>query len=645
MVRGTGKTMKRRSKAAGEPVKTRRRKPASPKRQKAARPSSITQSNTTISHLTRERDQLLEQQTATANLLGIISRSKFDLQPVLQTVVDTAVRLCHATSGEIFRLDKGVYRFEVGCNLDPRYVKRQKPIAPGPGTMVGRAAMSRHVEKIDDLLSDPSYTLKEDAKIGGARSMIGVPLMREGEPIGVIILSRHRVEPFTEREIKVVTAFADQAVIAIGARERESQMARQARSAEQALELLAGVSKAASSATDLHSLALDCLVQSGKAAGCQFGQLWTPEPDGDLIRCMDKDYFGDHFAPFHSWSVQRTWKKEDKSIPAVVWQNRAPLWAEDLASLSDFVGVEKAKAAGFKSSLTVPITIDDDVFAIFEMYSTYVLPSNQTMMAAVAKLGRLLGDILVRKRSDLALRAAHSELARVSQFSAMGVMTASIGHEIRQPLAAIVTGAHAGLRWIARSPPNVDEAKQTLKNIVQEGQRASDILDTIRAMFKRDSKETVPIDVNSLIADVLELVQSEVRKQKVSIETELADRLPEVSGNRIQLQQVVLNLTMNAIEAMSAMNGRERVLRLKTAVHRPDGVLVTVEDSGPGIDAKDVERIFDALFTTKSKGMGMGLSICRSIIEAYHGRLWVTPGKEHGSAFHFVLPAMAAEAA
>ena len=160
-------------------------------------------------------------------------------------MVDTAVRLCHATSGEIFRLDKGVYRFEVGCNLDPRYVKRQKPIAPGPGTMVGRTAMSRHVEKIDDLLSDPSYTLKEDAKIGGARSMIGVPLMREGEPIGVIILSRHRVEPFNEREIKVVTAFADQAVIAIGARERESQMARQARSAEQALELLAGVSKAA----------------------------------------------------------------------------------------------------------------------------------------------------------------------------------------------------------------------------------------------------------------------------------------------------------------------------------------------------------------------------------------------------------------
>jgi signal transduction histidine kinase len=637
--------MKRRSGAGEEPVKTRRRKTASPKRQKAARRSPLTQSRTMIGHLTRERDQLLEQQTATANLLGIISRSKFDLQPVLQTVVDAAVRLCHATSGEIFRLDKGVYRFEVGCNLDPRYIKRQKPIAPGPGTMVGRTAMSRHAEKIDDILNDPAYTLKEDAKIGGARSMIGVPLMREGEPIGVIILSRHRVEPFTEREIKVVTAFADQAVIAIGARERESQMARQARSAEQALELLAGVSKAASTATDLHTLALDCLVQSGKAAGCQFGQLWTPEPNGDLIRCIDNDYFGDHFADFHSWSIKRNWKTDDKSIPAIVWQSRAPLWIEDLTSTSDYVGIEKAQASGFKSSLTVPITIDEEVFAVFEMYSTYVLPYNQTLMAAVAKLGRLLGDILVRKRSDLALRAAHSELARVSQFSAMGVMTASIGHEIRQPLAAIVTGAHAGLRWISRSPPNVDETKQTLKNIVQEGQRASDILDTIRAMFKKDSKETVPIEVNGLISDVLELVQSEVRKQNVSIETELADPLPKVVGNRIQLQQVVLNLAMNAIEAMSVITERDRVLRLKTAIHRPDGILVTVEDSGPGIDSKDVERIFDALFTTKSKGMGMGLSICRSIIEAYHGRLWVSPGAEHGSAFHFVLPAMAAEGA
>src|SRR5262249_27386483 len=156
--------MKRRSRAGGEPVKTRHSKPASPKRRKRPSRAPSTRSATTIGNLTRERDQLLEQQTATANLLGIISRSKFDLQPVLQTVVDAAVRLCHATSGEIFRLDKGVYRFEVSCNLDPRYVKRQRPIAPGPGTVVGRTAMSRHAEKIDDLLSAPAIRSRRTQK-------------------------------------------------------------------------------------------------------------------------------------------------------------------------------------------------------------------------------------------------------------------------------------------------------------------------------------------------------------------------------------------------------------------------------------------------------------------------------------------------
>jgi GAF domain-containing protein len=371
--------------------------------------------------LTRERDQLLEQQTATADLLGIISRTKFELRPVLQTVVDTAVRLCRATSGEIFRLDKGVYRFEVGRNLDPAYVQRQRPLAPGPGTMVGRAAMSRQVVRIDDLLADPTYTLKEEAKIGGARSMISVPLMREGEPIGVIILARHRVEPFVEREIRLVTAFADQAVIAIGVRERESQVARQARSAEEALELLASVSRAANTAIDLRALALDCLIQSGKAAGCQFGQLWYPEPGTDVIKCLANSYFGyPQFADSHSSSAKLELKKGDQSIPGWVWQHRAPLWIEDLASRDDFAGIAAARAAGFKSSLALPITIDEDVSVIFEMYSTRILPFNQTVMAAVEKLGRLLGDILVRRRSELALRAAHSELARVSQFSAMG---------------------------------------------------------------------------------------------------------------------------------------------------------------------------------------------------------------------------------
>ncbi|HXD15198.1 MAG TPA: GAF domain-containing protein [Xanthobacteraceae bacterium] len=592
-----------------------------------------------VAVLARERDHLLEQQTAIADLLGIISRSKFELLPVLQTVVDTAVRLCRATSGEIFGLDKGVYRFAVGCNLDPAYVRRQKPIAPGPGTMVGRTALARQVAKIDDLLADPSYALKEDAKIGGARSMIGVPLMREGEPIGVIILARHRVEPFVETDINLVKAFADKAVIAITVLEREGQLARQARSAEQALELLAGVSKAASTAIDLRALALDCLVQSAQSAGCQFGQLWYPEPGAHAIKCVPNSYFGDRrFADFHLFSVEQEPQRGDNSIPGWIWQNRAPLWIEDLATRDDLLGVEKARAAGFRSCLSGPILIDEDVFAIFEMYSTNFLPFDQTIMAAVVKLGTLLGDILVRKRSELALRAAHSELARVSQLSAMGAMTASIGHEIRQPLAAVVIGAHAGLRWMSKSPPDLDEVSQALKSIIKEGQRTSDILDAIRAMFKKDDQEIAPVDINHLVRDVLDLVQSEAQQQGVLVKAELADELPQIFGNRIQLQQVIRNLAINAIEAMDINAERERVLRVKSAIDRPNGLLITVEDTGTGIDPQNVERVFDAMFTTKSDGMGMGLSICRSIIEAHHGRLWVSPGVPHGAVFQFVLP-------
>ncbi len=173
-----------------------------------------------LNELRQRTDDLtvsLDQQTATSEVLSVISRSKFDLQPILQSVVDTAARLCRANQAVIFRLEGGAYRFAAGYSIVPAYleIERQTPISPGPGTLVGRTAMSRHVARIDDAWTDPLYEKKEDAKIGGHRSMIGVPLMREGEPVGVIGLSRSRVDPFSEREIELVTTFADQAVIAI----------------------------------------------------------------------------------------------------------------------------------------------------------------------------------------------------------------------------------------------------------------------------------------------------------------------------------------------------------------------------------------------------------------------------------------------
>jgi len=237
-----------------------------------------------------------------------------------------------------------------------------------------------------------------------------------------------------------------------------------------------------------------------------------------------------------------------------------------------------------------------------------------------------------------ALHLARVELARVTQKMAMGEMAASIAHEINQPLAAMVANANAGLRWLAPATPDLDEARAALKRVVSEGLRASEVIGAIRLMFKKDDRADAPQDVNALVREVLMLIRGEVENQSVSVHTELFDELPQIPANRVQLQQVILNLIRNAIDAMSTVVNRKRILRVKTGIYEFNHLLITVEDSGMGIDPKNIGRIFDAFFTTKSHGMGMGLAICRSIIESHGGRLSASLGQPHGSIFHVSLP-------
>jgi C4-dicarboxylate-specific signal transduction histidine kinase len=241
-----------------------------------------------------------------------------------------------------------------------------------------------------------------------------------------------------------------------------------------------------------------------------------------------------------------------------------------------------------------------------------------------------------------ALRLARVELARVMQIMAMGEMAASIAHEINQPLAAIVANGNAGLRLLTSATPDLEEARAALKCIVNDSHRASEVIGGIRLMYKKDDHAKAPQDINELIREVLTLVRGEVEHQRISVRMELFGKLPQVPGNQVQLRQVFVNLIMNAVDAMSTVVGRPRILRLKTQVHEFNNLLITVEDSGMGIDPKNIDRIFDAFFTTKSHGMGMGLSICRSVIESHDGRLSVSVGRPHGSIFHVLLPTVAA---
>jgi len=223
-------------------------------------------------------------------------------------------------------------------------------------------------------------------------------------------------------------------------------------------------------------------------------------------------------------------------------------------------------------------------------------------------------------------------------------ISASVAHEVNQPLSAMIANADAGLGWLTRAAPDLQEAKEAFTHIVADGHRAGAVVAGIRAMFKKDVRARSPLDVNEIIRGVLALVDDELERHRVSVQVELADSLPSVNGDRIQLQQVLLNLTTNAIESMATTDGA-RALGVTSEIHASGGVMISVRDTGTGVAPEDADRIFTPLFTTKRHGMGMGLSISRSIIEAHGGRLWAAPNASRGSVFHFVLPADTALAA
>jgi PAS domain S-box-containing protein len=258
----------------------------------------------------------------------------------------------------------------------------------------------------------------------------------------------------------------------------------------------------------------------------------------------------------------------------------------------------------------------------------------------------IVQDITERKRAQEDLRESERryretqlELAHVNRVTTMGQLAASIAHEVNQPIGATVNNAHAALRWLARQPPDLEEVRQALDGIIKDGHRAGDVIERIRALIKKVPPRSDRLDINETIRDVIALTRSEVLTNGVSLQTRLVNGLPLVQGDRIQLQQVMLNLIVNAIEATSGANEEARDLLISTEKDASNGVLVAVRDSGPGLDAEGLSRLFDAFYTTKRDGMGMGLSICRSIIEAHGGRIWATANVPRGAAFHFTLPA------
>lgn len=246
-------------------------------------------------------------------------------------------------------------------------------------------------------------------------------------------------------------------------------------------------------------------------------------------------------------------------------------------------------------------------------------------------------DISAAKRAEQALRQAQADLAHVTRVTTLGELTASIAHEVNQPITGVVTNAAAALRWLRSEPPNLDEVREILGRIAKDGGRAGDVIHRIRALIKKAPPRMAALDINEAVLDVVALTRNELLKHNVALQTELGADLPLVDGDRIQLQQVILNLILNAVEAMSDVDEGRRELQISTGKDASNGVLVTVRDFGPGLNPQTADHLFEAFYTTKPDGLGMGLPICRSIIEAHGGRLWVSANDPRGAVFQFTL--------
>ncbi|RVH21058.1 PAS domain-containing sensor histidine kinase [Sinorhizobium meliloti] len=249
----------------------------------------------------------------------------------------------------------------------------------------------------------------------------------------------------------------------------------------------------------------------------------------------------------------------------------------------------------------------------------------------------LLIDIDDRKRAEAALQAANDRLARASQVASLVELSASIAHEVNQPIAAALANAQAALRWLGRDPPDLAEVREALDDVVKDGTRAGNVIDRIRSLFKNAPPSLEDLDITEALTEIVALSRGKALKNGVFLQVQLSEDLPTVRGDRVQLQQVMLNLITNAIEAMSDVDDGNRNVRI-TAGRDDDNVSVTVQDSGPGLTQATLERVFEPFYTTKPTGLGVGLSICRSIIEAHSGALWATNAEKGGAVFSFTVP-------
>jgi PAS domain S-box-containing protein len=681
-----------------------------------------------IAHARERVSEAMKLQTATSAVLRIISNCPSEVQSVLDAVAENAARLCDANNARIWRLEDNLLRIVAAYGEISATSHGREGLPVDRETVTGRATCDRRTIHVHDLAAeDSNYPVgSKHVKGEGYRTTLATPLLREGSPIGVILVRRMEVRPFHDNQIVLLETFADQAGIAIeNARlfEAEKQRAlalahanRDLAEREAKIRRLVEANIIGIFIWDLEGRIIEANdaflrllgydpqdLLSGRVRGLD---LIPPAWHGRSERALTELNSTGIVQPYE----KQFFRKDGTCLPVLIGgalfeesSNEGVSFVLDLterkrteealreseAKFRDFAETASdwlwEMGPDYKFTLLTENAFGSDAanrigtpcwdhaldletepekwqlvwatldarkpFRDFVYCSVgangcpmYVKASGKPVFDANGEFRGYRGtgtDVTASiraQRAEESLQTVQAELAHVSRVTTLGQLTASIAHEVKQPMASARNNACAALNFLDRSPPDLGEVREALSCIVRDADRAGGIVDRIRDQIKKAPPRKVRFDLNETINEVLILVRSAITKNRVSVQTRLAEGPLSVHGDRVQVQQVVLNLVLNAVEAMGAVEAGARELVISTEMRQRGDVLVSLRDSGPGIDPEDDERVFEAFYTTKSGGVGMGLSICRSIIDAHGGWLWVDANQPRGAVFQFTLP-------
>jgi signal transduction histidine kinase len=403
------------------------------------------------------------------------------------------------------------------------------------------------------------------------------------------------------------------------------------------------IARVLAEADGLTSATPSLLQAIGQSMEWEWGALWKVDHEAGVLRCESTYHAPDlEAAEFDTVSRGMTFTP-GRGLPGLVWQTGKPLWIADATTEASYVRARIATKVGLRGAIAFSIGLSGETLGVIEFLSRTMRPPDEEQLETFGAIGSMIGQFIERRRAEEALRQAQAELAHVSRVTTLGELAASIAHEINQPLAAIMADANACLHWLAADLPDLDSVREALVAVVTDGNRAAEVISRIRALLSRSAVVHHPCDLAGVIRDVLPLVRPEMERHGIVLETSSAPDLPRVKGDRIQLQQVLLNLLVNAVEASREVpRERRRVVVRSTVEDRNDGpwAVVAVQDAGVGFREPEVTRLFEAFYTTKPGGLGMGLSISRSIVDAHGGQLSATANSDHGAVFCFALPGM-----